>query len=148
MKKLLLLAALLSAPLMASETDWVKTDDPRVFTSLDIVSGKLTAMIKTYSNGVRFGLFLPYEKCYVAESYSEPFTRLIVVGGYHNFKMQCLGKNKAVVFADDESVNEQIIDSLINDGNVCLTIEDGSESVKMCFSGKGVKEIKASAGKQ
>lgn len=148
MNKLILMAVLLSTQPMASETDWVKTEDPKVFTSLDIVSGKLTAMIKTYSNGIRFGLFLPYEKCYVAESYSEPFTSLIVVGGYHNFKMQCLGKNKAVVFADDENVNEQIIESLINDGNVCLTIEDGSESVKMCFSGKGVKEIKALSAKQ
>lgn len=149
MKKLLLLAALLTSPLMASETDWFKNEELNAFTSVDIVSGNITAMVKPRNNGtVGFGLFLPYDKCYVAESYSEPFTRLIVVGGYHNFKMQCLGKNKAVVFADDESVNEQIIDSLINDGNVCLTIEDGSESVKMCFSGKGVKEIKALAGKQ
>ncbi|SEH73071.1 hypothetical protein SAMN05660691_01087 [Rheinheimera pacifica] len=142
MKKLMLIAALISSPIMAGESDWAQTDQPNVYTSLDIVSGKLSAMIKTYKDGsLRFGLFLPYEKCYVAESYTEPFASLIVVGGHHDFKLQCLGKNKAVVYSDD-AVNVEIINALIKDGNVCLTIEEAGDSVKMCFSGKGVKELK------
>ena len=148
MKKLILLMALISSPLMASESDWVKSEEANVYTSLDIVSGKLSAMIKTYKEGVlRFGLFLPYEKCYVAESYTEPFARLIVVGGYHDFKLQCLGKNKAVVYTEDD-INSQIIEALIKDGNVCLTIDGTDESIKMCFSGKGVKELKELASKK
>lgn len=143
MKKLLLLAALLSAPVVASETDWVKNEELNAFTSVDIVSGNITAMIKPRSNGtLGFGLFLPYEKCYVAESYSEPFGSLIVVGAYQDFKLQCLDKNKAVIFPD-ESVTSMIIDALIDNGNVCVTLDATGEAMKMCFSGKGVKEIKA-----
>ncbi|MGI2138511.1 hypothetical protein [Shewanella baltica] len=148
MKKLILLIALISSPLMASESDWVKSEQDNVYTSLDIVSGKLSAMIKTYKEGVlRFGLFLPYDKCYVPESYTEPFASLRVVGGYHDFKLQCIGEKKAVIYSDD-NVNEKIINTLINDGNVCLTIDGSDESMKMCFSGKGVKELKELANKK
>ncbi|WP_233007172.1 hypothetical protein [Rheinheimera faecalis] len=142
MKKLMLIAALVSLPLMASESDWSRTDEPNVYTSSDIVNGKLNAMIKTYKDGsVRFALYLPYEKCYVAESYSEPFGSLMVLGVHHDFRLQCLGKNQAVVYPND-AVNGQIIDALIKDGNVCLTVDGTDDSVKMCFSGKGVRELK------
>ncbi|QYW06260.1 hypothetical protein MuM162_p19 [Shewanella phage vB_SspM_MuM16-2] len=148
MKKFILLMALISSPLMAGESDWVKNDELNAFTSLDIVSGNVSAMIKPRKDGVvSFGLFLPYTKCYVAESHPEPFGSLIVVGGYEDFQLQCLGKNQAVIFPDI-SVSSAIIDTLIRDGNVCLTLDATGESMKMCFSGKGVKELKELANKK
>ncbi|MEZ8054337.1 hypothetical protein [Vibrio atlanticus] len=143
MKKSALLIALISSPLFAS--DWVKSEDLNTYTSPDIVSGNLNAMIKTYEDGsLRFGLFLPYEKCYVSESYAEPFTDLYVLGGRHEFKLQCIGKNQAIVYSSND-VNKQIIDTLVRRDNLCLTIEDGKDSVKMCFSGSGVAEIQSSS---
>ncbi|WP_447077693.1 hypothetical protein [Shewanella algae] len=149
MKKLILMSALVSLPVIADYGDWVKTTEDRTFTTPDIVNGKVKAIIKTYKDGVlRFALPLSHDSCYVKESYSEPFGTMLVVGNYQNFRLQCIGKKEAVVFADDNSVNAEIINSLVNSGNVCLTINDNNESVKMCFSGKGVKEMQAEAAKQ
>lgn len=146
MKKLILIMALLSSPLFASE--WTKNDELGAYTSPDIVNGNLNAMIKTYGDGgLRFGLFLPYDKCYVAESYPEPFAELFVLGDYHEFKLQCIGKSKAVVYPNDD-VGNQIIETLIKHDNVCIILNDGKDTIKMCFSGDGVNEIKSSINKK
>ncbi|WP_345853579.1 hypothetical protein [Shewanella algae] len=148
MKKLLLIATLISSPSFAGYGDWVKTDEARTYETTDIVHGNIKALIKTYKDGtLRFALSLSSEKCYVSESYSEPFASIFVVGGYQDFNLQCIGKNKAVAYAVDNSVNTEIVHSLVSSGNVCLTIKADDDSVKMCFSGNGVEKIKEEATK-
>lgn len=124
--------------------DWFESPDfPGSFQSFDIVNNVLTAMVKPMGNGVlNFGIYLPYDGCYVDEEYSEPFGQMLVLGQPQDFRLQCLGKKKSIIFANDPDVTKGIVDTLLKNGNICMTPE-GADSSKMCFSGSGLNKIKA-----
>lgn len=149
--KLLILLMLLtgySATASASDKsdfgDWFESPDfPGSYMTFDIVSEVFTAMVKPKPDGdLNFGIYFPYDGCYVDEEYSEPFGQMLVLGQPQDFRLQCLGKKKSIIFASNPDVTKGIIDTLLKRGNICMTPE-GAGSNKMCFSGTGLKEIKA-----
>lgn len=142
MKALIVLFVVLFMPLKAlsSEGVWKYNEKRRAFLSTDLVGNNVQAMVRLFKDGdMRFGLFLPYDQCFVSEGFPEPFGELYVLGGYQEFKLQCLGARQAVVFPSDNTVSDGIIDSLKTNGNVCLIVDEDN---KMCFSGEGIKDLK------
>lgn len=144
--KLLLMSVALMSFNSVAETrsgDWIFDDELKAYTSTDVVHGGAVGMLRINKEKELFGLFLPYDQCFVKEGYSEPLGQILVLGGYQDFRLQCLGKSKAVVYPQDEYVTTSIISSLIDNGNICLTVEE----TKICFSGNGVKELREIAKK-
>jgi hypothetical protein len=142
MKAFIVLFVVLLMPLKAlsSESAWKYNDDLRAFVSTDMVGKNIQAMVPVHKDGgMKFGIFLPYDQCYVKESYSEPFGDLYVLGNYEEFRLQCLGPKKAVAFPNDGAISDGIIESLKTNGNVCLIVDQDN---KMCFSGAGINDLK------
>ncbi|EOW9141043.1 hypothetical protein ACN1TK_003611 [Vibrio cholerae] len=141
-KLALVIACALPFSAMANQQygDWVFDDGLKSYVSKEIVYGMASGLIKPYENKeMQFGVYINYETCHVKEGVPEPFGAIMVVGDYHEFKVQCLGKNKAVLFPADPMVSEKILDTMITSGNVCLS----DSSAKLCFSGNGVKDVVA-----
>ncbi|MGD8172158.1 hypothetical protein ACQEXU_10890 [Vibrio sp. TRT 21S02] len=146
LKLLLMSVALMSFNVVAEDKfgNWSFDQDFNAYTSTEIVHKKMTGMLKIGSDKtLKFGMFLPYDQCYVSEGYSEPLGKILVLGQYQDFRLQCIGESQAVVFANEINVSDAIIRSMVKDGNICLTIEEN----KFCFSGNGVKELKSFAAK-
>ncbi|WP_366664710.1 hypothetical protein [Vibrio hepatarius] len=146
LKLILIAMALISSNVLASGNygDWSFDEELNAYTSKEIVYNRLTGMMKINSDKtLKFGMFLPYDQCFVAEGYSEPLGSIFVLGQFQDFRLQCIGKSKAVVFANDNNVSSTIVQSMIKDGNICLTLEES----KICFSGNGVKELQSFAEK-
>ncbi|MFV0448016.1 MAG: hypothetical protein ACK5MF_06090 [Vibrio sp.] len=124
--------------------DWFESPDfPGSYMSFDIVGQVLTAMVKPKADGtLNFGIYFLYDGCYVDEDYSKPFGQILVLGQPQDFRLQCLGKKKSIIYASNPDVTQGIVDTLLDNGNVCMTPE-GAGTNKMCFSGTGLKEIKA-----
>lgn len=145
MKNKLALAIALMLPFSAMAAtqygDWTYNEKLNAYATTEIVYKASQGLIKKNKDGsLQFGIHVPYETCYVDERVPEPLGTLVVVGGYYDFKIQCLGKNEAVIFSQETGVNESIIQALVKNGNVCLSDNTG----KLCFSGKGVKDIQES----
>lgn len=140
MKILTILLTLFTTQLIAKENVWTYDSATKAFLSYDIVGQQVQAMVKLYKNGdMRFGIYLPYDQCFVSEKYPEPFGSLYVLDNYEEFKLQCLGVKRAVVFPSDNNVSDGIIDTLKTNGNVCLIVSDAN---KMCFLGEGINNLK------